>query len=107
MATPPRPPSRIDGKINPAYTAWRKEHILDKAKANPSTVAVAEKQEQKLDLRVVKLARNSNFVCCAFGDEGGTVHVRVHKNESRKLLKKVITVQVSEEDGETKYTKIR
>lgn len=122
MATPERPKSRLpDGRINPEYTDWRKEHVLKSASLERG-VATKEMYDQPvcqgtppgpmfsaaphneasipkadiLTLRCVKLARNTTFVYCALGD--GIVGVKVKRGIGPKLLKKTIKVR---NEGET------
>lgn len=90
-----RPKAWLPGrKRNPEYDIWRKAQA-EKPMADP---AVAE-----LTLRVIGGARNTNFVRCALGN-GDAVHARIRKGAAGKLMGKSIRVQVTNEDGEKKYT---
>lgn len=101
MATPERPPSRINGKSNPAYTAWRRRQAAKPTVSIVQPVAAPVADAETLTLRVVKLARNARFVYCDL--EGIKVPVKVAKNLQQRLLKKKIQVR---KEGET-YVHIR
>lgn len=122
---PDQPPSRLpNGKVNPAYTAWRKVHIL-KEPAQPEAKVLTEEvlnealgeiikdnerveiqagvEEAKyeslaetLTLQCVKLARNTRFILCTAPDKSGkTVPVRIlPRTHGRKFLKKPVQVQM-------------
>ena len=96
-----RPKSRLaDGRINPAYTAYRKaqkaqssgeldsieSHKLDSVGSIPTPATISD----PLTLRVVKLAPNTKFVLC--GLDGKSVPVRIRRGIGPKLLKKSIRV---------------
>ena len=90
-----RPKAWLPGrKRNPAYDVWRKAQAEN---------AMAAPQMPEMMLRAIGGARNTNFVRCALGN-GDAVHARVKKGAGPKLIGKTIRVQVSEEDGEKKYT---
>lgn len=102
MPATTRPKSRLPGgRINPAYTAWRKERYLEKqAQEAPPAIAEAPGEPEApapvivpevMLLFVLKLARNSNFVLC--GLDGVSVPVRVKRGVGQKLIKKEIRVE--------------
>lgn len=101
---PERPKSRLpDGRVNPAYTAWRKANIAredvavltaDEAMNLPAEIPAP--QPAPLTLRVVKLPQNDRFVICEHPTEKGkTVSVRLWKRGiGQKLLKKSLRAEI-------------
>jgi hypothetical protein len=92
-----RPPSRVDGKANPAYAVWRREQ-KEKSLDHPASA--------ELTLRAIGGARNTNYVRASLGN-GDAVYVRVRKGMAPKLIGKPIKVEVTEHDGEKRYTHVR
>lgn len=94
MAPTERPPSRLPGgKINPAYTAWRKASKVQ-SQVSGVVVSVQPPAGEVLSLRVAKLARNDRYVICFH--EGRQIPVRVRKGMATRLLKKPIKAQPDE-----------
>lgn len=83
-----KPKSRLpNGRVNPAYTAWRKAN-----KEQPEAAPVPE----SLTLRAVKPANNDRYVLCGHPTERGkTLAVRLLKcGTAGKMLKKPVRVQI-------------
>ena len=119
-----RPKSRLaNGKINPAYTAWRKAQ-----KDAESPVAVIEPPQVSgeldsseshklapvgsiptpatiLTLKCIKAAKNPKFVFCDLG--GVKVPVRCKRGLSKKMPGKRIKVSVDNSGPSPIYTHIR
>lgn len=120
MPATTKPKSRLPGgRINPAYTKWRKEQFrekplqeggvtvfgdlvakdqppgeldsIDPHKLDSAGSIPAPATSEFLTLRVLKLARNSNFVLCA--QDGVSIPVRVKRGIGPKLIKKDIRVE--------------
>ena len=108
-----RPKSRLaNGKINPAYTAWRKTQkvaespvaVMEDPAPAPAPVAVKEPAEF-LTLKCIKAAKNPKFVFCDLG--GVKVPVRCKRGLSKKMPGKRIKVSVDSSGATPIYTHIR
>ena len=108
-----RPKSRLpDGKINPAYTAWRKSQkvaetpvAVMEAPAPVVATAAVQAPAEILTLKCIKAAKNPRFIFCNLN--GVKVPVQCKRGLSSKMPGKRIKVSVNNSGEKPVYTHVR